>query len=52
MAEDEDRRAQERHEALGEWRRRRPRNIALLIFLLAIFGLLYVLTIVRMGGAS
>ncbi len=40
-----------RHEALREWRRRKPRNWAILGFLVVLAVLFYVLTVVRIGGA-
>lgn len=40
-----------RHEALHEWRRRKPRNWAILVFLVVLAVLFYVLTVVRIGGA-
>lgn len=43
--------APRRHEALHEWKRRKPRNWAILGFLVALAVLFYVLTVVRIGGA-
>lgn len=43
--------ARRRHEALTEWKRRKPRNWAILGFLVVLAVLFYVLTVVRIGGA-
>ena len=38
------------HEAEERWRRKRGKNIALLVVLLGLVVLIYVVAVVRMGG--